>query len=137
MRDFGEFSHSRLMEPQIATVSGFDASGVALVALDGKAPAAAESLCPLTDDLVGAKVLVARIAGDVPVILGRLQPPAQMVRTDKGKGHVITAEKELELRCGKARIKLHADGRITLRGTQILSRAEGANRVQGASVQLN
>ena len=34
-------------------------------------------------------------------------------------------------------ITLEADGRITLRGTDLLSRAEGANRVQGASVQLN
>jgi hypothetical protein len=26
---------------------------------------------------------------------------------------------------------------VTIRGTQILSRSEGANRVQGATVQLN
>ena len=29
------------------------------------------------------------------------------------------------------------DGRVTIRGTQVLSRSDGPNRVQGASVQLN
>ncbi len=34
-------------------------------------------------------------------------------------------------------IHLAANGRVTIRGTEILSRSAGSNRIQGASVQLN
>lgn len=59
-----------------------------------------------------------------------------MVEAD-GATQVINARDAPTLRCGKASITLSADGRVTIRGTDILTRAEGANRVQGASVQLN
>ncbi len=49
----------------------------------------------------------------------------------------ITSRKSIELRCGKSSIVMKADGTVTIRGTQILTRAERNNRIQGASVQLN
>jgi hypothetical protein len=54
-----------------------------------------------------------------------------------GKRLVVTATHELVLRCGKASLTLHKDGRIDICGEAILTRATGANRVQGGSVQLN
>lgn len=50
---------------------------------------------------------------------------------------LIEARREMTLRCGKASITMTADGRVTIRGTPVLSRSDGPNRVQGASVQLN
>ena len=137
MRDFGECTQFNFLEPQKGTVEAFAANGVTLVRIGEELVQVAESLCPLDGSLVGARVLVGRLGVGELVILGRLYAPAAVVTSDGGKDQVIDAERSLELRCGKARIKLHADGRITLRGTQILSRSNGANRVQGASVQLN
>ena len=50
---------------------------------------------------------------------------------------VVTAEKQLTLRCGKASITLTKSGKIILRGKYILSRSEGVNRIKGGSVQIN
>ena len=41
------------------------------------------------------------------------------------------------LRCGKASITLTQAGKILLDGTYVVSRSSGANRIKGASVQLN
>src|SRR4051812_15153812 len=49
----------------------------------------------------------------------------------------ICAEKEIVLRCGKASITLTRSGKILIRGTYVLSRSSGAQRIQGASVQIN
>ncbi|OWQ84458.1 hypothetical protein CDN99_24525 [Roseateles aquatilis] len=54
-----------------------------------------------------------------------------------GEHLVVTARHALTLRCGKARLTLRADGRIELRGEEILAQAVGAHRVQGGSVHLN
>ena len=49
----------------------------------------------------------------------------------------LTAEREIVLRCGKASITLRRNGRVVIRGTYVETRAEGVNRVQGGSVQIN
>ena len=49
----------------------------------------------------------------------------------------ITAENELELRCGDSRILLESNGKITIRGKYINSNAEAGNRIRGGSVQIN
>ena len=72
----------------------------------------------------------------LPLILGLIQPPLPEVEAD-GEKLVLEARREVTLRCGKASITMTADGRVTIRGTQVLSRSDGPNRVQGASVQLN
>ena len=63
--------------------------------------------------------------------------PAQVSVEAKGQRLVVSAEHELTLRCGKASITMTQDGRIELRGTQLVSHAEGANRIRGGSVELN
>ena len=47
------------------------------------------------------------------------------------------AERAIELRCGKASLRLSSDGRIELRGTTVVSHATGLNRIRGASIKLN
>jgi hypothetical protein len=54
-----------------------------------------------------------------------------------GKRVVIDARDEIVLRCGKASITLRRNGRIVIRGTYVETRAEGVNRIQGGSVQIN
>ena len=101
----------------------------------GEAPLFAQSLVPVTAASVG-KVAAVTMMGDEPLILGLVQPPQPEVVAD-GEKLVIEARREMTLRCGKASITMTADGRVTIRGTQVLSRSDGPNRVQGASVQLN
>lgn len=95
----------------------------------------AQSLVPIAAASVGQLAAVTMM-DDQPLILGLLQPPVPQVDAD-GATQLIEATRELTLRCGAASITMTADGRVTIRGTQLLSRSEGANRVQGATVQLN
>ena len=48
----------------------------------------------------------------------------------------ITADDTIELRVGQASLVMHADGRITLRATRVISQASRANRIRGGSVRL-
>lgn len=93
------------------------------------------SLVPVPAAALG-RVAAVTMMDDQPLILGLVQPATPEVEAD-GERLVIEAGREMVLRCGKASITMTADGRVTIRGTQVLSRSEGPNRVQGASVQLN
>ncbi len=108
---------------------------VMIPAVFGDAPSFAQSLVPVTPASVGRPVAVTMM-GDQPLILGLIQPLQPEVKAD-GETLVLEARQEMILRCGAASITMTADGRVTIRGTQVLSRSEGANRVQGATVQLN
>ncbi|WP_281557751.1 DUF6484 domain-containing protein [Thalassomonas sp. RHCl1] len=50
---------------------------------------------------------------------------------------VLTAKNELVLKCGEASITLKKNGKILVSGTNLLSRAQFANRIKGGSVQIN
>ena len=50
---------------------------------------------------------------------------------------MIEGEGELILRCGRATVTLREDGKIVIRGVDVLSRASRTNRIKGGSVQLN
>jgi hypothetical protein len=120
-----------------AEIVGFGPDSRAQVLLPalGVSPLLAMSLVPLPPAAVGRLVAVTMM-DDQPLILGLIQPLAPEVEAD-GEKLVLEARREVTLRCGKASIHLTADGRVTIRGTQVLSRSDGPNRVQGASVQLN
>ncbi|NJM83762.1 MAG: hypothetical protein HC844_16055 [Tabrizicola sp.] len=96
----------------------------------------AQSLVALSPHHAGLSAAWVCLQDGTALVLGIIQPPARVVESD-GENTVIASETELKLRCGKASITLTPDGRVVIRGTQILSRSEGANRVQGAVVLLN
>jgi hypothetical protein len=120
-----------------AEITGIGPDGRAEVLIPalGETPQPAQSLVPLPAAAVGRQAAVTMM-DDQPLILGLIQPLAPEVEAD-GEKLVLEARREVTLRCGKASIHLTADGRVTIRGTQVLSRSDGPNRVQGASVQLN
>ena len=87
-----------------------------------------------------------------PIIVGLMEDPLEKLvslelATDEsetnnditidGKRVTLEAEDEVMLKCGKGSILIRKDGRIIVKGTNILSRASGPNRVKGASVALN
>jgi hypothetical protein len=54
-----------------------------------------------------------------------------------GKRVLLRAYEEIRLECGKASIIARKDGKIILRGVEIVSRASKTNKIRGASVQIN
>lgn len=50
---------------------------------------------------------------------------------------VISAGKQITIRCGESSITLTAAGKIILRGKYIVSRSSGVQRIKGGSVQIN
>ena len=120
-----------------AQIIGFgpDSRPRVLIAALGETTLLARSLVLVPAEAVGRQAAVVMMEEE-PLVLGLIQPLVPEVEAD-GEKLVLEARKEVTLRCGKASIHLTADGRVTIRGTQVLSRSDGPNRVQGASVQLN
>jgi Domain of unknown function (DUF6484) len=101
-----------------------------------------------------APVLLVFENGDpsLPIIVGvihdRLCPPTAQegislsaqrprdIRVD-GRKLVFDAKEEIVLRCGKGSITLKADGKVVVKGTQLVSRSAGPNKIKGASVSIN
>jgi hypothetical protein len=54
-----------------------------------------------------------------------------------GKRVLFEAREEIVLRCGKGSITLRKDGKIVIKGTHLLSRAQGVNRIKGGQVNIN
>jgi hypothetical protein len=57
--------------------------------------------------------------------------------TDLPDELVLTAAKQITIRCGESSITLTAAGKIILRGKYIVSRSSGVQRIKGGSVQIN
>ena len=54
-----------------------------------------------------------------------------------GRKVSLDAKEEIVLRCGKSSVTLRKDGKIIVKGTQIVSRASGTNKIKGASIRIN
>lgn len=54
-----------------------------------------------------------------------------------GKQVMIEGAEEVTFKCGKASITLTKAGKILIRGTYLLNRSSGVNRIMGGSVQVN
>lgn len=54
-----------------------------------------------------------------------------------GKRLVFSSEDEISLSCGRSSIVLGRDGKIVIRGKDVLTRASHHNRIKGSSVKIN
>jgi hypothetical protein len=63
--------------------------------------------------------------------------PGELEVRMEGETLCLSAEKEIELRCGRSRIVMHKDGRVTVSGSHLLQSATGPIRVKGATIALN
>ncbi len=55
----------------------------------------------------------------------------------QGRNLVLEGEEQVVLRCGKAMIELHKDGKLIIRGAHVVSHADGVHRIRGGSIQIN
>jgi len=130
------------------------ATGAVMVEHDGSPrPAryvAGIEIGTLTDPAnVGREVLLAFERGDPgrPIVLAWMAPPAERAvaippgtgleaRVD-GERVTIEGSREILLRCGQSSILLQEDGRVVIRGTNLLSRSSGINKIKGGAVRIN
>lgn len=135
----------------IGTLTGWSHAGVPLVDFPGnpaRAPVEARTTVALQQDASGREVALLFEGGDPsrPICVGLLRETGTTLdvplggavdaRLD-GERLVLSADKEIVLRCGKATIVLTRDGKVLLRGAYLLSRSSGVNRIKGGSVQIN
>ncbi len=95
-------------------------------------------------DPAGREVVLIFQNGDpgLPIILDVIYSLLDEISDDKGDGTdlekvSLDAKEEIVLRCGESSITLTRAGKIIIRGTYVLSRSSGANKIKGASIELN
>ena len=114
----------------------------------GTAALFARTVVDLHGPHIGRQVVLMFEAGDAakPIVMGVLregegwplaEKPGQVEVDADGERMLVTAKDQIVLRCGKASITLTRAGKVLIRGTYVLSRSSGANRIKGGSVQLN
>ena len=54
-----------------------------------------------------------------------------------GKKITLSAKDEIILKCGKSSILLRRDGKIVIKGADLISRSSSSNKIKGASVNIN
>jgi len=136
----------------VGTLVGFTGDGATpLVIYPGQtctAAIAARTVPDLRGTSIGGQVVLMFDGGDPlrPIVMGCLQTPAawpldrkpdQMEVEADGERLIVSARKEIVLRCGQASITLTKAGKVLIKGTYVLSRSAGVNRIKGGSVQLN
>lgn len=141
-----------LSDVVIGLLAGIDKKGVPLVVFPGshsEIGLAARTTVLLNADDIGREVALLFESGDAsrPLVIGRIQgrvnsepAPIQELPLDvemDGESISLTAKKDITLRCGKASITLTKAGKVLIRGSYLLSRSSGANRIKGGSIQLN
>lgn len=132
----------------VGLLHDFDATGQPRIVIPGRIeqPRVARSLCSLSPGQEGRQCALLFENGDPaqPLIMGLLHEPVITVHAagavtamQEAESFRVEAERAIELRCGKASLRLSSDGRIELRGTTVVSHATGLNRIRGASIKLN
>ena len=54
-----------------------------------------------------------------------------------GKKLTFDAKEEITLKCGKSSITLKQNGKVIIKGANLVSRSSGANKIKGGSVNIN
>jgi len=87
-------------------------------------PIIIDTLSSLVDDIVDSTTIA----------LEAEKPDDVMV---DGKRVTFDAKEEIVLRCGKASIILRSGGKVVIKGTNLLSRSRGMNKIKGGAVHIN
>jgi hypothetical protein len=89
-----------------------------------------------TDDTPSRWVLIGLVRERVSSAARDAAPGELEVKVD-GETLRLTAEREIELRCGNASLILRQSGRVILKGTHVVTSSRGPLKVKGATVEIN
>ena len=144
----------------VGRVVAFEAGVVRVQLAAGQEPVAARVLTTLDDRALAAaareraEAVLMFEEGDPrrPVLLGLLRsatplvdallagplPAAEPVvaRVD-GRRVLVEGKEEVVLRCGKASLTLRRDGKVELRGVNLVTQADQVHKIRGGKVQIN
>ncbi|MGC3998846.1 MAG: DUF6484 domain-containing protein [Anaeromyxobacter sp.] len=85
-------------------------------------------------------VVVALLRSETPLtdalLAGPLPRAGKTARLD-GKRVELEGQDEVVLRCGKASLTLRRDGKVVLRGVNVVTQADQVHKVRGGKVQIN
>jgi hypothetical protein len=100
--------------------------------------------------MVGSRVAVVLEEGDPrrPIIIGVIQEPSAPEPVGSAREPlislqvdddrlVLSAEREIVLSCGQASIVLTRAGKVIIKGSYVLSRSTGVNKLKGAAIDIN
>lgn len=123
----------------MGTVSHFGKDRTCYVRMDGQSrPRRARILQSAARGLeCGTAVLIARPAGDTPVIVGPVSDTAAGADEPRERDLKLTASSSITIECGASSITLREDGRVVIRGKKVISRASGENKLRGYTVKIN
>ena len=137
----------------VGRLHGFDLEERPLIADVAQCPGrvlTGRSTVALQRAMLGSGVVLLFEGGEVdrPIIIGVMQDPAPADAPTQGAAapvsvhadderFVVTAEREIVLRCGEASITLTRAGKVIIKGNYILSRATGYNKIKGAAIDIN
>lgn len=143
----------------VAQVVAVEDSGLPIVLVQGESlprPASYVAVDAGRSDSglrAGAAVVVAVDEADVlpPIVLAPVGQAAEAAIDEEGlraEGRrvdaaptkerlVFESEREIVLRCGRSSITLTRDGKVLVKGVDVVSRASGSNKIRGASVKIN
>ncbi len=151
-----------ILAPLIGRLADPGKSGEIMVVFQDNSPKPARLLSSINSarlykaENIGREVLIVFEGGDpkLPIIIGLLENMLEdivLLKIDQtqttqkrprearmdGKRVVLEAEKEIQLKCGKGSITIKKNGKIVVKGTDLLSRSSGTNRIKGTSVGIN
>jgi hypothetical protein len=89
---------------------------------------------------VGDEILIQFLGEDAAVVIGRIGGVVSSGSLEPGDlpdELVIEARRSLTLRVGDGSITIREDGRILIKGKDLVSHAKGMNRIRGGSVSIN
>lgn len=147
------------VHPRTGRIAASEKAGEILVECDGHGPVPARLLSGInrlelsSKNSVGREVLLVFDGGDPdrPIVVGVLEnvleslvsmgmesrEQAACESSAMEERLVLEAADEMVLKCGEGSITIKKEGRIVIRGTDIVSRASGTNKIKGGSVELN
>lgn len=72
-------------------------------------------------------------------VFGKVEAYQEMPKAKEGPPDALrfTAQERIELRCGDGSLILRADGKVIVKGNEVVSCARGVNKVKGAAVRIN
>ncbi len=157
-----EKQSEKIFYPVVGRLAASGQSGEIMVEFNGNRPRTARLLSHLSrkelskEKNIGREVLLVFEYGDPerPIITGQIenlledivsmeidQPDINASEANEavidGERVVFEAKKEILLKCGKGSIKIQKDGKIVIKGTNLLSRSSGPHRIKGGSVNIN